>query len=88
MRLVGTQPTPEVDKWEPSPPTNGSSHRLRPSEVAVLRLLAEGKSNAEIAETMGLSLNTVKNYVATIYLKLGVRRRAEVVRAALRELEP
>lgn len=85
--MVGTQPgTPEVDGWESDASANGGKRRLRPSELAVLRLLAEGKTNPEIAEATGLSSNTVKNYVATIYLKLGVRRRTEVVRAALGQL--
>lgn len=60
--------------------------RLRPSEIIVLKLLAQGKTNSEIATATGLSPNTVKHYAATIYLKLGVRRRAELVREAIGHL--
>ena len=53
--------------------------RLSPQERAILPLLAEGKTNKEIAVDLRLSDKTVKNYLANIFDKLQVRRRAEAV---------
>jgi two-component system response regulator DevR len=51
--------------------------RLSAQEERILRLVAQGKTNAEIGTQMTLSDKTVKNYVSTILSKLEVRRRAE-----------
>ena len=48
-------------------------------EQGVLELLARGYGNVQIAQELGLSRHTVRNYVATIYSKLGVNSRAEAV---------
>jgi DNA-binding NarL/FixJ family response regulator len=53
--------------------------RLSPQERAILPLLAEGKTNKEIAVDLHLSDKTVKNYLANIFDKLQVRRRTEAV---------
>jgi len=53
--------------------------RLSPQERAILPLLAEGKTNKEIAASLRLSDKTVKNYLANIFDKLHVRRRTEAV---------
>lgn len=55
---------------------------LSEQEQRILRRLAAGESNAEIAEAMFISVNTVKTHVKNIYGKLGVNSRAEVRRAA------
>ncbi len=55
---------------------------LTSRELAILRKLCEGATNKEIAAGFRLSEGTVKNYVSEIYAKLGVRHRAEAVRAA------
>lgn len=50
---------------------------LSEQERRILGLIAEGKTNREIAGTVYLSEKTVKNYVSTILSKLGMERRAQ-----------
>ncbi len=55
---------------------------LRDDELAVLRLLALGHTNAEVARLLGVSLRTVESRRARLFGKLGVRTRAELFRYA------
>jgi DNA-binding CsgD family transcriptional regulator len=57
---------------------------LSPREAEVLRLLAEGRTNQEIAEGLVLSVRTVENHTARIYGKIGARGRAEATAYAFR----
>lgn len=50
---------------------------LSPQEKRVLALIAEGCTNKEVGLKLGLSEKTVKNYLATVFEKLHVSRRAE-----------
>ena len=50
---------------------------LSTQEQRVLALVVEGKTNKEIAATLGLSDKTVKNYLSNAFQKLGVSRRAQ-----------
>ncbi len=52
-------------------------------EKEILQLVAKGKSNQDIVEELFLSINTVKNYLARIFVKLDVKNRAELTRKAL-----
>ena len=54
---------------------------LTPREAEVLALVADGRSNAEIARDLGLSVKTVQNHVSNVLTKLQVRDRTQ---AALR----
>lgn len=58
---------------------------ISPREVAVLREIAAGHSNKQIAANLHVSPNTVKTHVARLFEKLGARRRTEALRKA-REL--
>jgi len=48
-------------------------------ELEVITLLVQGKSNKEIAETLSLTVGTVKNYISQIYAKINVKDRANAV---------
>lgn len=50
---------------------------LSPRHRQILRMIAEGSSNEEIAHTLSLSPNTVKFHVRALYSRLGVRNRVE-----------
>lgn len=56
---------------------------LTPRELEVLRLIAAGYSNREIAEALGTAEGTVKNQTSSILSKLGVRDRTRAVLKAL-----
>ena len=62
-----------------APPTDTFNDR----EISILRLLAGGYSNKEIARTIHLSEGTVKNYVSEILDKLGTRDRTRAVLKAI-----
>jgi two-component system response regulator DevR len=51
--------------------------RLSPQEERILQAIAEGETNRQIGEDLGLAEKTVKNYVSSILSKLEVARRAE-----------
>ena len=55
---------------------------LTEHERAILALIAQGRSNKQIAAELALSVNTVKMYSSQLYRKLGVHRRTEAVARA------
>ena len=59
-------------------PTTGA---LTPSEERVAKLVAEGRTNREVAARLFVSDRTVEGHLSRIYGKLGVRHRAELARA-------
>ncbi len=65
--------------------TSLGTSRLSPQERLILPLLAEGKTNKEIAVQLRLSDKTVKNYLANIFDKLHVKRRTEAVAWFMKE---
>ena len=58
--------------------------QLTPREMAVLRLVAAGKSNREIAENLSITDGTVKTHLAHLFGKLGVTSRTEALTTAVR----
>ena len=61
------------------PPTGEASVTLRQREVDVLREVALGSSNAEVAESLGLLPNTVKSYFKTAMARLHAKNRMQAV---------
>lgn len=61
-----------------------SPQSLTERETEVLRLLAEGKANKEIALTLSISETTVKTHVSNILMKLGVPSRTQAALYAVR----
>ena len=79
---------PSIDR-APSPRPNRSKapsvgFGLSGREMEVLRLLAGGDTNGQIAARLGLSVNTVERHVGNVYRKLDVRGRAEATALAVR----
>jgi len=80
LQPVSTEPVRARYRFhDDSAPTETFSER----EVAILRLLAGGYSNKEIARSLFLAEGTVKNYVSTILEKLGTRDRTRAVLKAI-----
>ena len=70
------------DSAAPAGPTEDAVLTAR--ERTVLRLMADGLGNKEIAGDLDLSSHTVKFHVASVLAKLGVRSRTEAVSVGLR----
>jgi len=78
--LEGTVPAPGTTRPEaPSLPAG-----LTAREVEVLRLVAAGDSNGEIARQLSLSVHTVERHLANIYRKIDARGRADATAYVLR----
>jgi DNA-binding NarL/FixJ family response regulator len=57
---------------------------LTEREIRILTLIAEGLTNADIAETLSVSQNTVKTHIRNIFSKLGVSDRTQAAIWAIR----
>ncbi|PWJ48463.1 regulatory protein, luxR family [Quadrisphaera granulorum] len=69
----------------PAPVVTVPKARISPREREVLHFLAQQKTNAEIAATLFISENTVKNHVSNILAKYEVSTRHGAVMAGIRE---
>lgn len=74
-----TVPREDYDAHEPA------ESELSRRETQVLRLVARGACNKEVAKTLHLSETTVKRHLSNVYDKLGVRTRGEAVSRAVSE---
>lgn len=88
--LIGPSVTDRLVRFIRSgPPPSGAAgtavEDLTDRELEVLRLVAEGYSNSQIAELVHLAEGTVKNYISSILVKLGARDRTNAVLRAIRE---
>ena len=73
-----------LEEKEPARANNGALASLTPREIEVLRLIAEGYTNTQIAELLHLSPRTIETHRANIRAKLELDSRAELVRFAVR----
>ena len=77
LQGLGSMPLPDDFAHLPTP------QPLTPRETEILRLLASGFSNREIASALHLAEGTVKNHISTLLGKFGVRDRTRAVLRAL-----
>jgi DNA-binding CsgD family transcriptional regulator len=70
-------------RGRPRPRPDRGWGSLTPAEARIARLVADGRSNPEIAAELSLSRNTVQTHVSHILAKLGARSRGEIIRQAL-----
>jgi DNA-binding CsgD family transcriptional regulator len=63
---------------------NGRDSRLTARETEILRLVADGRGDGAIAQSLHLSESTVKTHLRSVYSKLDVPSRAAAVAVALR----
>ncbi|HXF81248.1 MAG TPA: response regulator transcription factor [bacterium] len=80
LRLMGVRGIPRG----PRPATRAHPAGLTAREAEIVKLIAQGLRNPEIATRMYISVKTVDHHVSSVLAKLGVRSRAEVVREATR----
>ena len=88
VRDGGAPMTPEIARkvvslFQKTAPA-GPDEELTPHELRLLKLLAEGRSYQAVAEHFQVSINTVRNYIRSIYEKLHVHSKSEAVSKALR----
>jgi DNA-binding NarL/FixJ family response regulator len=82
IRAAVSQRTPRPE------PGRRVAHTLSQREMDVLRLMAHGQTNPQIAAQLGVTPNTVKMHVSSILIKLGVKHRTAAAVRALELLQP
>jgi DNA-binding NarL/FixJ family response regulator len=65
-------------------PPERADYQLTPHEIRILKLLVEGHNYQTAAEELGVSINTVRFHMRSIYEKLQVHSKSEAVSKALR----
>jgi DNA-binding NarL/FixJ family response regulator len=74
----GLQLTPRHN-GDPAAPSVAGSQLLTPREAEILPMLQQGSSNAQIARTLQVGVETIRTHARNIYRKLGVASRRELV---------
>jgi DNA-binding NarL/FixJ family response regulator len=69
----------EFARRRPAHPMNDTSYQLTARETDIVRLLAQGLSNAEIAKELVIETSTVKSHLGRVMAKIGVRDRLQTV---------
>ncbi len=70
---------------EPGEEATALVAKLSPREMEALNYMAQGYANKEIASELGISENTVKNFVSAIFTKLNAKGRTEAVVIAIKQ---
>jgi len=73
-----------VELFRRNPPPVALDEALTPQEIQLLRLLAEGCSYQVAGDQLGISINTVRNYIRNVYEKLQVHTKSAAVSKAMR----
>ena len=76
--------TKVLDKFSELARHEKPDHNLTPRELQIITLLADGKTNKELASELFISEKTVKTHITHIFEKLKVRDRTEAVMCALK----
>ncbi|HET6312934.1 MAG TPA: tetratricopeptide repeat protein [Chloroflexia bacterium] len=74
---------PSLVPQPPSPAPQDNPHNLTPREIEVLQLIAEGLTDAQVADRLVLSTRTVQAHLRSIYSKLDITTRSAATRYAL-----
>lgn len=85
LRTILEQLQDELSDYSPLSPQSPQADSLSERELEVLRHIAEGHSNRQIARDLFLTLNTVKSHIHHLFSKLGVASRTQAI-ARAREL--
>src|SRR5262249_41190525 len=85
----GAPMSPEIARkvvtlFQKTGPVEKVNEALTPQEVRLLKLLSEGYSYQGAAQRLNISVNTVRDYILSIYEKLNVQSKSEAVTKALR----
>lgn len=78
-RAVITAPQPADARVRIVRLPRAANPALSPRERSILDLIGQGRSNKEIARTLGISPETVKSHIKNMFSKLGVERRAQAI---------
>lgn len=81
--LIASKVLNELNKANTPPPAE--EEQLSSREIAVLKLIAQGLSNHELAEQLHISENTVRSHISNILVKLHLANRTQATLYALRE---
>jgi DNA-binding NarL/FixJ family response regulator len=74
-----------IQAFRESVPAGRAGHDLTPQEVRLLKLLSDGASYQAAGDKLGISINTVRNYVRSIYEKLHVTSKSAAVSRGLKD---